>query len=165
MELKLNMSEKSGKTIQKVLSEDNSKNLMGKRIGDSFKGEIIDFSGYEFEITGGSDNAGFPMRTDVDGQSRNKILITEGIGFNNKRKNGMRVRKTVSGNTISRNTAQLNVKIIKSGKEDFFAEKTKTTDEAKSEEVEAKPVEEVKKTTEKAKEETSKEETKEENSN
>ena len=59
----------------------------------------------------------------------------------------------------------INVKIIKSGKEDFFAEKTKTTDEAKSEEVEAKPVEEVKKTTEKAKEETSKEETKEENSN
>jgi len=125
MELKLNISEKSGKTIQKVLSEENSKSLMGKKVGETFKGEIIDVTGYEFEITGGSDNAGFPMRKDVDGQSRKRILITEGVGLNNKRGNGMRVRKSVSGNTISKNTVQLNVKILKEGKENFFAEEVK----------------------------------------
>lgn len=153
MELKLNISEKSGKTIQKALSEDNSKNLFGKRIGEKFKGEIVDLTGYEFEITGGSDNAGFPMRKDVDGQSRNKILINEGIGFHNKRKEGMRVRKTVSGNTISRNTAQLNVKILKEGKENLFVEKTESAEEKQAE---VKPVEETKE--EKPSEDTKKEE-------
>ena len=129
MELKLNISEKTGKTKQKILSEDNSKNLLGKKIGDKFKGELADFSGYEFEITGGSDNSGFPMRKDIEGQSRKRILLHEGIGFHNQRKGGMRVRKTIGGNTISRLTSQVNVKILKKGKEDLFTENETSKEE------------------------------------
>jgi small subunit ribosomal protein S6e len=50
------------------------KALNGLKIGQTFKGEIIDYPGYEFQITGGSDNAGFAMRKDINNNARAKIL-------------------------------------------------------------------------------------------
>ena len=58
---------KKGKSLQRELKDDAAKGLVGKKIGDTFKGELIDLPGYEFKITGGSDKAGFPMRWDVIG--------------------------------------------------------------------------------------------------
>jgi small subunit ribosomal protein S6e len=95
------------------------KSLMGKKIGDVFKGEIIDMTGYEFQITGASDNAGFPLRKDVDGPLRKKILAVQGIGLKKKAK-GIKQRKTVTGNTISQSTAAVNVKVAKEGKQPLF---------------------------------------------
>ena len=120
---------KTKKCYQKVISD--SKALMGKKIGDTFKGETIDFSGYEFEITGGSDSNGFPMRKDLEGTLKKKILIAGGVGFNSKRK-GMRRRKTVAANTIFEKTAQVNVKVIKNGKTPL--EEPEVKDEASAEE-------------------------------
>lgn len=113
---------KSGKTVQKEISDDRIENMFGKKIGDKFEGDIVGFDGYEFQITGGSDNCGFPMRKDVEGPMKKKILAVSGIGL--KRKNpGVRTRKTVAGNTIHDKTVQINVKIIKTGSEDFFPAK------------------------------------------
>ena len=106
---------KTKKCHQKVLAPDASKALMGMKIGEKFKGEKIDMTGYEFEITGGSDNCGFPMRKDLTGTLRKKILTVSGIGVVQGRK-GMRQRKTVAGNTIFEKTAQVNVKVLKEGK-------------------------------------------------
>jgi len=123
---------KTGKSVQKELKEDSAAALNGLKIGDKVNGESIGFSGYEFVITGGSDTAGFPMRSDVPGIGLKKILTVKGIGVNNKLKyrgkdmkgkrtmKGMRQRKTVAGNTVGPKTAQVNLKITKQGKEDLF---------------------------------------------
>lgn len=118
-EIKLNISQK-GKT-KKVVVED-AKFLQGKKLGEKFKGEGIDMPGYEFEISGGSDAAGFPMRNDVEGSNRKKVLIASGVGLRKKPRKGYRVRKTVAGNTIYDKTAQINLKVLKVGKPDIFAE-------------------------------------------
>jgi len=130
---------KTGKTVQREASEDDSSRLNGMKIGDIVKGETIGLTGYEFEITGGSDYCGFPMRRDITGIRRKKILIVKGIGLNKTAK-GMKKRKTVAGNTIHPKTAQINLKIVKAGKENLFESKKEGEVEATSAE-EAKPAE------------------------
>lgn len=95
------------------LNKDNSV-FIGKKINDKIHGDVIGFTGYELQITGGSNNAGFPMRFDVSGIQRKKILFVKGVGTRNKIR-GKKVRKTVTGNTVSDKTAQINLKIIKEG--------------------------------------------------
>ena len=123
MEIRLCIGDpKSGKTAKAILAEDKAKPLMGKKIGDKVKGDELGYAGYEFEITGGSDYCGFPMRRDVVGSARKKILIVSGTGV---RKNlpGRKIRKSVAGNTVFANTAQVNLKVLKAGKEPLFEEK------------------------------------------
>lgn len=117
---------KTGKCYQKVVQEDAAKPFLGLKIGDTVKGEVIDLTGYEFLITGGSDYAGFPMRKDVQGPVRKRILAVEGVGiqrFAKKfRKNkvmrryyGTKQRRTVAGNTVHAKTAQINLRIMAHG--------------------------------------------------
>lgn len=150
-EIKIVLSNpKTGKSYQKVLKDEASEKLMGKKIGDTIKGELLDLAGYEFEITGGSDFAGFPMRADAQGFGRKKILATHGVGLKKKRKwKGRRIRKTVAGNTIFEKTAQVNMKVLKEGKMPLGEEKPA---EAPKEEVK-KETEEKPKPEEKPKEE------------
>jgi small subunit ribosomal protein S6e len=114
---------KSGKSMQKDYKDTTAEFFIGKKVGDSITGESVDISGYEFIITGGSDKSGFPMRKDVPGAIRAKILAVSGIGLKKTRK-GMRSRKTVFGNTIDQSIVQINMKIIKYGKEKLFAEES-----------------------------------------
>ncbi len=112
---------KTGKSYQIVVTEDNAQPFIGKKIGDKVKGELFDYKGYEFEITGGADYCGFPMRRDVEGPVRKKILISEGVGTRNKRK-GIRLRRTVCGNTIHERITQISMKILKLGKKSLGEE-------------------------------------------
>jgi len=132
-EVKLIIGQKDGKCVQKVLGEE-AKQFLGKTIGDAVKGDDIGLAGYEFLITGGSDNCGFPMRKDLPGTGRKRILIVPGsTGVRKKSKSKKaRLRKTVMGNTISSQTAQINVKVIKEGKQPLAAP-------AEAEKVEEKP--------------------------
>ncbi len=168
-EFKVNFGEpKTGKTKKFVVSEEQANTFLNKKIGDKIKGDDFGYPGYEFEITGGSDYCGFPMRKDVEGNTRKRILIVSGIGIR-KNKAGRKVRKTVAGNTIYEKTAQINLKVLKIGKENVFKEKKKEVKPAEGEAVkeekkaEEKPAEvtkeEVKETPkEEAKEEEKKEE-------
>jgi small subunit ribosomal protein S6e len=117
VEIKLAIGSNTEKKVfkHKVEGADSEK-LFGKKIGEKFRGEIIGLNGYELEITGGTDNAGFPMRKDVDGPARKKIILTKGLGFNSKIK-GQRKRRSIRGNTISEDIAQINCKVIKAGKD------------------------------------------------
>ncbi|MBU1975809.1 MAG: 30S ribosomal protein S6e [Nanoarchaeota archaeon] len=125
MEFKINISDpKNGKTHKKVLNDADCKPLIGKKIGDTIKGETLGFAGYEFKISGGSDSCGFPMRWDVSGTMRKRILITTGVGIRSKRK-GMRKRKTVAANQIYAKTAQINLTVTKAGKGPIDAEAKK----------------------------------------
>jgi len=113
--IKLNIGDpKSKKTVTVALDEQVSKALFGKKLSQTIKGELIDKPGYEFLITGGSDNAGFPMRNDIESERRQKILLVDGVG-NRQRSPGMRLRKTVAGNVVTATTAQLNLKVTKHG--------------------------------------------------
>jgi len=89
--------------------------LIGKRIGEVVDADIIGLGGYELEITGGSDKDGMPMRKDVSGSARKRILITSPPGYRPKEK-GTRRRKSVRGNEISTEISQINVKIKEYGK-------------------------------------------------
>ena len=63
-------------------------------------------------ITGGSDKDGFPIRSDVHGGVRRRIILSGGVGFNPQDK-GERRRKTIRGNTITDEIVQINMKIVK----------------------------------------------------
>ena len=106
---------KTGKSTQKEVKDLIAKKFLGLRVGSLVKGEIIDMPGYELEVRGGSDHAGFPMRPDLKVTGRKKVLITKGVGLREKRK-GIRRRKTVCGNTIFAKIVQINLKIVKYGK-------------------------------------------------
>ncbi len=105
---------KTGKSYNREVKDDMARGLMDKVIGDSVQGDTFDMPGYEFEITGGSDNCGFPMRRDVD-TARKKILTVEGVGVK-KKHDGIRQRKTVCGSKIHSSIVQVNMKITKHGK-------------------------------------------------
>jgi small subunit ribosomal protein S6e len=88
--------------------------FIGKKIGDDVSGESIGLSGYTVKITGGSDKEGFPMRKDVSGAARKKIILSGPPGFRPKME-GQRKRISVRGNTLSEDIRQVNVKVVKEG--------------------------------------------------
>ncbi len=120
----------SGLSVQKEIADEALKGFMGAKIGDTLKGELVDLHGYEFVLTGGSDYCGFPMRLDVPGVGRKKILAYHGVGMKKGLK-GMLQRKTVCGNTVHAKIAQLNLKVVKKGTSNPFeeVEKKKTAKE------------------------------------
>jgi len=85
--------------------------LVGLKIGEKFDGSLIGLSGFTLQITGGSDKDGFPMRPDLTGTARKKVLLSKGPGFKPIRE-GMRKRKYVRGNLISVDIVQVNCKIV-----------------------------------------------------
>ena len=70
------------------------------------------------------------MRKDVEGFARKKILIVEGVGLK-KKAPGIRLKTTVCGNTIHPKITQVNLKVLKEGKEPIAAPEKK--EEAKKE--------------------------------
>ena len=104
----------TGKSEQKEVTGDVAKELLGKKIGDSVKGDKFDLAGKTLIIRGGSDDCGFPMRHDLPGTLRKRILITKSVGFRGEMK-GIRRRKTVIGNTIHGKIHQVNL-VIKTEK-------------------------------------------------
>jgi len=91
--------------------EKEAHGLLGLKIGDKFDGSLIDLSGFTLQITGGSDKDGFPMRPDLQGIVRKKVLLSKGPGFRSY-KSGLRKRKYVRGNTVSDSIVQINVKVV-----------------------------------------------------
>lgn len=132
MAFKLVISDgKSGLSVQKELDDKATKSLIGLKIGDSVKGELIDLQGFDLQLTGGSDYCGFPMRRDVQGTGRKKILAYQGVGFRKDRK-GILQRKTVCGNTVHAKIAQVNLKVVKHGNAGIFDEVKKKLEEKKN---------------------------------
>ena len=126
MAFKINMSEKSGRTFH---IESDSDEIMGKELHDKIPGKYIstDFEGYEFEITGTSDKAGFTSLKEVEGVGLKRVLLSYEKGMKKrprkegKRKRsknkpkGLRLRKTVRGRVISPDIVQINLKVLNEG--------------------------------------------------
>jgi len=105
---------KTGKSYQKEITGTKANSLIGKRIGQEIDGVFVDLPGYKLLITGGTDKDGFPMRKNLQGARRKKLLLKGGIGFHPTRP-GMRKKKMVRGNTISADIVQINMKIVQYG--------------------------------------------------
>ena len=130
MAIKLNISQKDGKSIQKELTDEETLVLQGKKIGDVVEGDALGYPGYKFRITGGSDKSGFPMRKDNLGSARKRILTVGGVIGVRKARKGMKQRKLVSGNTIGENIVQVNAAVEKAGKAPLFEKAEEKTEES-----------------------------------
>ncbi|SIQ67016.1 SSU ribosomal protein S6E [Haladaptatus litoreus] len=104
----------SGAAYQRDIDGQDANRFLGKSIGEDVDGGAVGLDGYTVEITGGSDNAGRPMRGDVNGPSLKDVLLEGGTGYNPKR-DGERRRISVRGKEISEAVAQLNVSISERG--------------------------------------------------
>jgi len=116
VEFKLVIGHKDGKSIQKAVKDTEANALLGLKLGDKVLGDKLGMAGYEFELCGGSDYCGFPMRKDLPGIGRKKILMVKGVGLKDAAA-GIRKRRTVCGSTIHSKIVQLNLKVTKEGKE------------------------------------------------
>ncbi|MCP8304685.1 MAG: 30S ribosomal protein S6e [archaeon] len=115
--------QETGKSNVYEIKDPQAHALIGLKIGDEIDASVLGIDG-KVKITGGSDRAGFPMRSDVKGGVKKYVLLTKGVGFRPKNK-GERRRKLVRGNTITEGIYQVNGILIKTAKkEDEVAEDT-----------------------------------------
>jgi small subunit ribosomal protein S6e len=111
------------------LEEARATPFIGRKVGESVDGAVVDLPAHKLRITGGSDRDGVPMRPNVHGGVRRNVVLSGGVGFNPNRK-GERRRKTVRGNIITDEIVQINTKIT---------EKPKKPAETKTEQAPQKP--------------------------
>jgi small subunit ribosomal protein S6e len=93
------------------LEEVRATPLIGRKMGETLDGAIVDLPAHKVQILGGSDKDGVPMRADVHGGGRRAVVLSGGAGFSPKRK-GERKRKTVRGSTITDEIVQINIKTV-----------------------------------------------------
>ncbi len=105
---------KTGKAYQIPVSGPQANKFIGKSINDTVGGDALNLAGYSIKITGGTDKDGFPMRDDLPGPKRRKILVAGGVGYHPKH-DGMRKRKSMRGREISEDILQINAIIAEYG--------------------------------------------------
>lgn len=118
MAFKINVSH-NGRTWK---VETDNEVLIRMKIGDKINGDIVsaELDGYQLEITGTSDIAGFPgIKGQIGGQLRKMLLTKNDKGMNQTRPKGLRLKKSVRGEEITDKTSQINLKVIKEGKKKF----------------------------------------------
>ena len=103
-----------GRTRQFDVEGQDANRFLSREIGEEVDGGAVGLSGYSLEITGGSDDAGRPMRSDVAGPDLKALLLDGGTGFNPTRE-GERRRITVRGREVSDATSQVNATIASRG--------------------------------------------------
>jgi small subunit ribosomal protein S6e len=108
----------TGATYQQTVEDQDANRFLGRSIGETVDGEALGLPGYTVEITGGSDDAGRPMREDIEGPALEEVLLEGGVGFN-PMKDGERKRVTVRGSEVSDATAQINASVATRGDEDI----------------------------------------------
>lgn len=103
---------KTGKSHNILVGGHHANSLIGKKINDEVDGIFVSLPGYKLRITGGTDKNGFPMRKDLQGTTRRRLLLSESLGFKPK-DSGVRKKKSVRGNTINQEVVQINMKVVK----------------------------------------------------
>ena len=93
------------------LEEARAAPLIGRRLGETIDGSVVDLPAHKVQLLGGSDKDGVPMRGNVHGGVRRNVVLSGGAGFIPTKK-GERKRKTVRGSTITDEISQINMKIV-----------------------------------------------------
>ncbi|MAF37071.1 30S ribosomal protein S6e [archaeon] len=133
---------KTGKAYQ---TEEEVNPFTGVRLGKKVDGSAFGLKGYELQITGASDQCGFPLRCDLKATTRKKPLFVQGVGLRINARND-RQRKTVCPNDIKENTSQVNLKVLTYGDkklEDVYGKKEDKSEGDEQPKAEEKPKEEV----------------------
>ncbi|KAF2887555.1 hypothetical protein ILUMI_18618 [Ignelater luminosus] len=109
---------------QKLLNIEDENKLRifyGKRIGSKVQADFLgeEWKGYTFEITGGNDKQGFPMKQGVLTTDRVRLLLSEGHSCFNSRRTGERRRKSVRGCIVNENISVLSLIIVRKGNQDI----------------------------------------------
>jgi len=103
-------------TSQKVELEDARMTpLIGRRIGEVLDGSVANLPGHRIQLTGGCDKDGIPMRPDVHGGVKARVVLSGGVGYKPKNR-GERRRVTVRGNIVTADTIFLNFKVVEKPK-------------------------------------------------
>ena len=105
---KLTISDIKGKSVSKELKDNDANPLLGLQLGNETDATIVGLTG-KLKLTGGSDKSGIPMRNDIHGAARNRVLLARGVGLQDAEA-GQRKRKLMRGNTISEEIYQVNCK-------------------------------------------------------
>ena len=93
------------------LEEARAAPFIGRKIGEVMDGAVVDMPATKVKIMGGSDKDGVPMRPNVHGGVRRKVVLSGGVGFKPK-KDGERKRKAVRGNIVTDEIVQINMKFV-----------------------------------------------------
>jgi len=101
----------TGETHQIDVTDQDANRFVGREIGDEVEGGAVGLDGFTLEITGGSDDAGRPMRSDVRGAELSELLLEGGTGYEPTR-DGERKRVTVRGREVGDATRQINAQIV-----------------------------------------------------
>jgi small subunit ribosomal protein S6e len=101
----------SGTSKVVELEEARAAPFIGRRLGETLDGSAVDLPAHTVQILGGSDKDGVPMRGNVHGGVRRRVVLSGGAGFSPKN-SGERKRKTVRGNIITDEIVQINMKIV-----------------------------------------------------
>ncbi|GFO95900.1 30D ribosomal protein S6E [groundwater metagenome] len=105
---------KTAQAYQVTVTGAAANKIIGKNIGETISGDLAGLSGYTLKLTGGTDKDGFPMRPDLPGPARRKILVAGGVGFHPKH-DGERRRKAMRGREISSEVTQINAVVVEHG--------------------------------------------------
>ena len=105
---KLTISDIKGKSLSKELKDSDANPLLGLQLGNETDAVIVGLSG-KLKLTGGSDKSGVPMRDDIHGAARKRVLLSKGVGLQ-AAETGQRMRKLMRGNTVSEEIYQINCK-------------------------------------------------------
>ncbi|TRO46904.1 30S ribosomal protein S6e [Candidatus Bathyarchaeota archaeon] len=121
-------------TSQRVeLDDQQLRALYGTRIGQVVEGAVAGMQGYKIKLTGGTDKDGIPMRPDVHGSAKARVILSGGVGYKPKN-GGEKKRKVVRGNTVSVETTFLNFAIVEIPKGRKKAQKEPVEAEASAKE-------------------------------
>ena len=113
VEFKLNIANpKEGKTYTSEIKDPKAQVLIGKKVGEVVDGTLLGLEWKKLKITGGSDSSGFPIRQDIHGGVKKRVLITKGVGLKKVPRKGYRKKKMVRGNTITSDIYQINMVIV-----------------------------------------------------
>lgn len=93
------------------LEEARASPFIGRKLGETLDGAVVDLPAHKVQLLGGSDKDGVPMRSNVHGGVRRAVVLSSGAGFKAQKK-GARKRKTVRGDIITDEIAQINMKIV-----------------------------------------------------
>ena len=97
---------KTGRSYNVAVSGHHANSLIGVNIGEIVDGVFVGLPGYKLKITGGSDGNGTPMRSDLPGNKRIKLLLSDSKGFHEKYP-GQRKRVAIRGSAISAEIVQI----------------------------------------------------------
>ena len=110
-EFQVVVSDATGHTEQFEVDGQDANRFLNLDLGDEVDGGAVGFDSITLELTGGSDEAGRPMRADVAGAELKELLLKGGVGYKPAR-DGERKRITVRGRQISEATAQINAAMV-----------------------------------------------------